>query len=267
MCVCNPSTRKFLKLPWTQREIPSSSPLSTHHRTNAFGFDPITNAHKVLDTWVTCQDEDMIMEQRVFTVGSGSNKWRRIADGPPYFPFNEGVCINGQIYFRAFPSMEAKENPVMVAFDVNREVFRFIQMQDDPISNSEQTVLMEHDGNLAIVDHQGVTNGERNVILMRVLVNEEDNKWIKKRVEIPVEFSEINDRKRFKFAGTTFSGEMMFTERSLVKPFYVVFYDIKKKEAKKVEICGLMDFEFSYCNVVVNVASVNEHVESIKCLS
>lgn len=267
MCVCNPSTRKFLKLPWTQTETPSPSPAFAHHRTNAFGFDPVSNSHKVLDTWITCHGNEMIMEHRVFTVGCHSNKWRRIADGPPYFPFNERVCINGQIYFRAFPSMIASEKPVMVAFDVNREEFRFIQMRDDTVSNSEDAVLMEHDGHLAIVEHQGLRNGEDNVMLMWVLIDEEDEKWVKKRVEIPAMYSEINDHRRFKFAGTTFSSEMIFAERRLGKPFYVVLYDIKKNEGRKVEICGLTDFESTYSNVLMNVTSVNEHAESIVSLT
>ncbi|KAL4556865.1 hypothetical protein LXL04_035031 [Taraxacum kok-saghyz] len=261
MCVCNPSTRKFLKLPWSKTEIPPPSPASTHHRRNAFGFDPVSNAHKVLDTWITCHENEMVMEHKIFTVGSGCNKWKRIADGPPYFPFNESVCINGQIYFRAFTSVTDSEETVMVAFDVNREEFRFIQMRDDAISNSEEAVLIEIDGRLAIVHHQD------NLLLMWVLMEEKDAKWVKKRIEIPSMCSEINDRGRLKFAGTTFSGDIIFAERSLVKPFYVFLYDIKKNEAKKVEICGLTDFNFDYSSVLMNVMSVSEHVETIKCLT
>ncbi|KAI3757997.1 hypothetical protein L6452_05543 [Arctium lappa] len=264
MCVCNPSTREFVKLPWTQTETPPPSPASAHHRTNAFGFDPVSNAHKVLDTWITCHGNEMIMEHRVFTVGCRSNKWRRIADGPPYFPFDERVCINGQIYFRGLTSMVDSEKTVMVAFDVNREEFRFIQMRDDAVFNSEDAVVMEHDGRLAIVDHQGVRNGEDNVMVMWVLM---DEKWVKKRVEIPAMYSEINDRGRYKFAGTTFSGEMIFAERRLGKPFYVVLYDIKKNEGRKVEICGLTDFESTCNNLLMNVTSVNEHAESIISLT
>lgn len=155
----------------------------------------------------------------------------------------------------------------MVAFDVNREEFRFIQMRDDTVSNSEDAVLMEHDGHLAIVEHQGLRNGEDNVMLMWVLIDEEDEKWVKKRVEIPAMYSEINDHRRFKFAGTTFSSEMIFAERRLGKPFYVVLYDIKKNEGRKVEICGLTDFESTYSNVLMNVTSVNEHAESIVSLT
>nr|GEW02392.1 hypothetical protein [Tanacetum cinerariifolium] len=209
MSVCNPSTRKFIKLPWTQTETINPSSLSTRHRANAFGYDPILNAHKVLDTWVT----------------------------------------------------------FMVAFDVNREVFNFISLCDNDISNSEETVLMELDGHLTIVDHQGLTSGEKNVIQMWVLTDVKDSKWVKKRVDIPAKYSEINDRLRFKFAGTTFSGEMIFAEKSLVNPFHVFFYDIKKNEARKVEICGLTDFEFSYSNVLMNVTSASEHVETIKSLT
>ncbi|PWA74657.1 F-box domain-containing protein [Artemisia annua] len=222
--------------------------------------------HKVLDTWVTCDDNDMVMEHRVFTVGSGCSEWRKITGGQPYFPFEESVCINGYIYFRAYPGMIATEKPVMVSFDVNREVFHFISLCDD-ISNSEETVLMELDGHLTIVDHQGLTSGGKNVIQMLVLTDVKDGKWVKKRVEIPAKYSEINDRQRFKFSGTTFSGEMIFAEKSLVNPFHVFFYDIKKNEARKVEICGLTDFEFSYSNVLMNVTSVSEHVESIKSLT
>nr|XP_043618542.1 F-box protein At1g30790-like [Erigeron canadensis] len=275
MCVCNPSTRKFVKLPWTQTEVadkrclqPQVAPI--RHRANAFGFDPVTNAHKVLDTWITCHDNDengIIIEQRVFTIGTGCDKWRRIAEGPSYFPFNESVCINGKIYFRAYPSMIASEKPVMVVFDVHSEEFQFIQMNDDLISDSEDTVLMEHDGHLAIVDHQGVTNGEVNAIQMRVLIDEKDGKWVKKCVKIPEKHSEMKDRQRFIFTGTTFTGEMIFAERKLVNPFHVFFYDIKKNEAKKVKICGLTEFDFSYSNVLMNVTSVNEHVESIKSLT
>lgn len=155
----------------------------------------------------------------------------------------------------------------MVAFDVNREEFRFIQMRDDTISNSEDAVLMEYDGHLAIVDHQGVRNGEDNVMLMWVLMDEENEKWVKKRVEIPAMYSEINDRRRYKFAGSTFSGEMIYAERRLGEPFYVVLYDMKKNEGRKVEICGLTDFESTYNNVLMNVTSVNEHAESIISLT
>ncbi|KAI3751381.1 hypothetical protein L2E82_22465 [Cichorium intybus] len=261
MCVCNPSTRKFLKLPWTITENPSPSRASTHHRKNAFGFDPVSDAHKVLDTWITYNENELIMEHKIFTVGAGCNKWWKIADGPPYFPFNESVCINGQIYFRALTSMTGSEEAVMVAFDVNREEFRFIQMHDDAIANSEEAVLIELDGHLAIVHHHD------NELSMLVLTDEEDAKWVKKHVEVPAMCSEVNDRRRFKFAGTRFSGEMIFAARSLEKPFYVYFYDIKKNEAKKVEICGLADFKLDYSTVLMNTMSVCEHEETIKCLT
>ncbi|GJT12532.1 F-box domain containing protein [Tanacetum coccineum] len=105
--------------------------------------------------------------------------------------------------YGAYPSMIATEKPVMVAFDVNREVFNFISLCDNDISNSEETILMELDGHLTIVDHQGLTSGEKNVIQMWVLTDVKDSKWVKKRVDIPAKYSEINDRLRFKFAGTT----------------------------------------------------------------
>ncbi|XP_076890230.1 F-box protein At1g30790-like [Bidens hawaiensis] len=259
MCVCNPSTRKFVKLPWTQPEMNASSPACTHHRTNVFGYDPVSNAHKVLDSWITCHENDeIIVEHRIFTIGSRSNKWRRITGGPLFFPFNESVCINGQVYFRAFPSMLALDKPVMVAFDLDREEFQLIEMPDNAILESEESVLMEHDGRLTIVDHQG------NVFLMWILMNKT---WVKKRVEIPVMYSEIKDRRRCKLAGTTFSGELIFAEKSLVSPFFVYLYDVKKNEVKKVGICGLTDFEFKFGHVFMNVTSVNEHVESIMSLS
>ncbi|KAI7727374.1 hypothetical protein M8C21_008109 [Ambrosia artemisiifolia] len=267
MCVCNPSTRKFIKLPWTKPEFNSQSPACTSHRTNAFGYDMVSNAHKVLDTWITCYESEIIMEHRVFTIGSGSDTWRRIMGGLAYLPFNESVCISGQIYFRAFRSLIASESPVMAAFDVHREEFRFFEMGDDVIFNSEESVLMEHDGCLTIVDHQGFANGVDSGLLMWILVDEKDGKWVKKRVEIPAIYSEINDRRRYLYTGTTLSGEMIFAEKSLVSPFFVLFYDIKKNEVKKVEICGLTDFEFKFGHVLMNVTSVNEHVESIMSLS
>ncbi|KAJ0695202.1 putative F-box domain-containing protein [Helianthus annuus] len=254
MCVCNPSTRKFVKLPWTQPEFNAQSPACTRHRTNAFGFDPVSNAHKVLDTWITCHESEIITEHRVFTIGSGSNTWRRIAGGASYLPFNESICISGQIYFRAFGSLVASESPVLAAFDVHREEFKFFTMGDEAVFYAEESVLMEHVGCLTIVDHQG----EDNVLLMWILVDEENGKWVKKRVEIPAMCSEINDRRRYRFAGTTVSGEMIFAEKSLVNPFFVLLYDIKKNEVKKVEICGLTDFDFKFGHVLMNVTSVNE---------
>lgn len=264
--VCNPSTRQFISLPTTESET-HYDPLLSHHSTTSFGFDPVSYQHKAISTWIICKEdpanEIMITEHRVCTLGNSEQKqWRRINGGQPHFPFTESVCINGFVYYRAYTRMMNPGKMVLAAFDVGREEFSFIPLPYDWVDPGKNSVLIECDGKLGLVNYHELKHGS-NHLEMWVLKDEEKGIWDKKILMFPPNWNEGLD---LYLNGTLQTGEMIFAPRILAKPFYLFFYDTKSSCLRKVEICGFPEFEFRFGDSCFSIC-VYDHVESVLSLA
>ncbi|KAK2994349.1 hypothetical protein RJ640_017861 [Escallonia rubra] len=251
--ICNPTTREIIPLPPTKTETPYD-PSYTLCRSISFGYDPVKNEHKVLYSHILrtgYPDSEMIMEMvhKVFVVGS--HCWRRIGDGPPHRPFNEGVCIQGYLYYRSYTSDDHPEDQVIVEFDVGEEGFRFINLPEGNIG-VENTALVDYEGKLALVNCSILVCGGNS---MEVWVLEDLAKeiWVKRFIVFGFDLGEFMVGSKFYLAGTAYTGEMIFAPRSLARPFY-------GNSVRRVEIRGLPEYEFrhsSYCGI-----HLTNHVEA-----
>ncbi|CAA7061261.1 unnamed protein product [Microthlaspi erraticum] len=130
--ICNPSTGQCASLP-KLRIIPTNS-------RSFLGFDPIDKQFKVLllaPYYYPC----------IVTLGTGEMKWRTIGCSLPYYPFSEGICINGVLYYLG--SHRITQSSVLVWFDVKSEKFKFIDVQS---FCKRHTTLINYKGKLGGVD-------------------------------------------------------------------------------------------------------------------
>ncbi|KAI3838932.1 hypothetical protein MKW92_001821, partial [Papaver armeniacum] len=131
-----------------------------------FGFDPVTEEHKVICLWQDYDRSNILCD--VLTLGQ--NIWRRIDDQvPSYHGFIYGkssVYSSGCIYwsnvYGKVPSLwrDVDVDEVLVVFDVGREKFRVISVpnliNDQPrdtaiVDKGSVFDLLEVDGGVAIL--------------------------------------------------------------------------------------------------------------------
>ncbi|XP_010481183.1 PREDICTED: putative F-box protein At1g55070 [Camelina sativa] len=90
---------------------------------NYFGYDPIGNKFKVLClTW----SQRGTLEHQVLTLEDTGRKlmWRKIPCCISYSPLDDGVCINGVLYY----NIVSLGKCMIVSFNVRSEKFDFINM-------------------------------------------------------------------------------------------------------------------------------------------
>ncbi|KAL5826153.1 hypothetical protein ACOSQ3_017996 [Xanthoceras sorbifolium] len=254
--ICNPSTRQAITLPFV---IPVSSPSasSTYFCVNSFGFDPVTKQYKVLNSWkVPGRDP----EYRVFTLGTKS--WRLVRGGPLYYPQRESICIGGIIYFRSWTSTAKDSRAVLVAFEVHNETFQVIQIPEEISSedHENETNLIVFAGHPAIVCYDQMDE-DGSLIVWTV----EDYFWIKLGIVLPSGLQELQDQQNqlYFVAGTIHTGELLLVQRSLSKPFYMLYYDVSKNSIRRVQISGLPDYgQFSDFSAI-NTVTVSNYEENM----
>ncbi|CAF1930607.1 unnamed protein product [Brassica oleracea] len=85
--ICNPSTGQYDLLPKLILNFCGDW-------TSFLGFDPVDRQFKVMFT-----DYNV---QRIITLGTGELRWRNIQCSLPHQAQNEGICINGILYYSGF---------------------------------------------------------------------------------------------------------------------------------------------------------------------
>ncbi|KAK0574332.1 hypothetical protein LWI29_021995 [Acer saccharum] len=263
--ICNPSTRQAITLPFV---VPVSSPsaTSTYFCVNSFGFDPVTEQYKVLNSWKIPGKDP---EYRVFTLGTDES-WRLVDGGPCYYPQRESICIGGIIYFRCWTSSSKGSKAVLVAFDVGNETFQVNQIPNEISSDGlNETNLIVFGGNPAIVCYDQLDDDDDDDEDSRVIVwAMEDCVWIKIGLVMPSDLQELQDQqgKLYFVVGTIHTGELVLAPRSLSEQFYMLYYDVLNNVFRRVEISGLPDYvnqfnDFS-CIDTVTVSNYEENILS-----
>ncbi|KAL0801148.1 hypothetical protein Bca101_056324 [Brassica carinata] len=125
--IYNLSTRQAIHLPNVKTS--SNNFVKTY-----LGFDPIDKKFKVLSITTTqAGDSD---EHQVLTLGTPNISWRSIKSCfiSYYYPhyFNDGICINGGLYYVAALSMRPLINAI-VGFDVKSEKLRIVNKAEDMV--------------------------------------------------------------------------------------------------------------------------------------
>ncbi|CAA7041112.1 unnamed protein product [Microthlaspi erraticum] len=230
MRVCNPSTGQVVRL--------LNFKTGRIGITSFLGYDPVGDVYKVL-----CMTRDFKVrapvvssQHRVVSLGppgtSRKQKWRDIeCEELPHVPATNGLCVDGVVYYGAWTNSH-RQGSMIVCFDVRQEVFRRLKSPEDVEIKHHRFELLRYHGKLALVDQ---SYGGR--VDMWVLVDVEKQEWSKDCVVVPC-WLELVGLRSFRFLGTIGTGECVFVPHSLPDPypFFVVIYDRKKGEGRRVVI-------------------------------
>lgn len=187
----------------------------------------------------------MAQELQVLRLGDESSSWRMVDDSPPphYSPESLHICIDGVLYYgvsvgtvgRTTSAVGGKDRGVM-SFDVRSEKFRVIRVP--PGRARKFTSMTRYDGKLALMY---TVYGK---IGLWVLEDAAKHEWSSTFFDLP-RLSGYNTKFQvFCAIGDDAAGEFVLAPRELHEsPFYVLYYDPKKKRVRKVDIEGITERE------------------------
>ncbi|XP_022736674.1 F-box protein At1g30790-like [Durio zibethinus] len=247
--IFNPSTREAFNLPFV---CPPNSPAaaSTSFCVNSFGFDPITDCYKVLNSWAVSGKGT---EYRVLTLET-NNHWRLLGDGPSFFPKRESVCIHGIIYFKCHYAS------VLFAFDVHTEKFHEIPLPEGVFN--WRSDLIQFGGRLALVDTQ--FDSPSNSMNIWLLEDHLMNEWIGHTIVYPASWKEIEGYQNFLIVGTIHTGEILLAPRTLLKHFCVYIYDVERRRLRRIALSGLPEYRpLDYSSNAVIVTNYEQNILSL----
>ena len=248
--IFNPSNRQAVTLPSVYAPN-SPAPASTIFCVNWFGFDPITECYKVLNSWAV---SGKATEYRVFTLGT-NNSWRLLGDGPSYFPKRESVCIDGIIYFKCHYSS------VLFAFHVHTEKFHEIPLPEGIFN--WRSDLIQFAGRLGLVDTQfDLQSNSINIWLLEDHLMEE---WVGHTIVFPTFWKEIEGYQNFSVVGTIHTGEILLAPRTLLKHFCVYIYDVERGRLRRIELSGLPEYRpLDFSSNAVTVTNYEQNILSLQ---
>ena len=126
--ICNPSTVQYGFLPRVRTGSKSF-----------LGYDPIDKVFKVVSSNATYLSRSSVLNA-FFTLGTGEVEWRKINSPLDHYPWSEGICINGVLYYLAQGATY-----YIVCFDVRSEKFKFM---DTEFTHVYATRLINYEGKL-----------------------------------------------------------------------------------------------------------------------
>ncbi|CAA7048022.1 unnamed protein product [Microthlaspi erraticum] len=197
--------------------------------------------------------------------GGGGAQSRSAVTSPPYRPLSKGLCIDGFLYYGA---VTQSETPVIMCFDVRNENISFITTPKDVLHLDRNSVLIEYKGKLAAIVGHCLPFNFRGFDLW-ILEDVKKHEWSKQTFELPYCLLDMTS------PGTNKAGEIIFAPLKLsldnLRPFfYIVVYNVARKDVRRVRIQGFADDEgfrrhyglVGFCNVSVSP----QHVQSIASL-
>ncbi|KAL1214122.1 putative F-box protein [Cardamine amara subsp. amara] len=227
--VWNPSMRK---LPLSLRK-----PDKTWKRITFFlGYDPAEGKHKVV-----CMPNDRASESdecRILTLGSDQESWRMVKTNHKHlsFPYPNGQCINGVLYYRG----SIGSDHVIMSFDVRSEEFNVIKLPWKGYWNA--MMMISYQGRLACIG-----SIDENSLLMWVLEDAEKHEWSRRNF-LPLSHYDRHADKFFKLIGITNDGELIYVPKSVHEPFHVIYIDPIRQRFRKVHYRGILDADFRLRN-------------------
>ncbi|CAA7048296.1 unnamed protein product [Microthlaspi erraticum] len=271
--ICNPVTGQYVTL---------DLPEGMKYWKPFLGFDPIEKQFKVLlisspyhDYYGELEEYDI----QILTLGAGNDSWRKIKIhcSLNHFPmYEDGICINGVLYYLASRKKKDYLPCLIVCFDVRSEKFKFIN-RDFP--SYHDNTLINYKGKLGVITREfKYYDDGRCVGLPRKL---KLRMWVLKDVEEPEpEWSKYVYTSRnnhlidhdchlsideMVVSGVTASGEIVLSMDNpyISEPFYVFYLNPERKTVKSVEIKGFggnhFDFhgEAKYRTVKIFVEDLN----------
>ncbi|KAF8097329.1 hypothetical protein N665_0291s0037 [Sinapis alba] len=246
--IWNPTIRKFLTLIWKGLMV-------------FLAYDPVNAKHKVL----CMPSNETIDECRVFTLGSAQESWRKIKTNHKYLLRSYDTsyaCINGVLYYKAYPDQTENVSTIIMSFDVRSEKFHMIKFPWNNIRYCGELRLYE--GMLACFRSNYPGQG----ITLWILQDAEKHVWSRKNFQTPFSYYDQSLKTVCNLTGITDSGELVYVRERFYKLFYVLYYDPKGNRFHRVEYEGIADDESRLKNGLVrsrlfNIHIVSNHIESL----
>ncbi|KAK7850002.1 f-box/lrr-repeat protein [Quercus suber] len=264
-----PTTQQTLTLPHSltsETETDTTLCAETH-----FGFDPLTNTHKVLRVeWTVAIPESnprvSQMVCTVFTLGCRSiGSWRR-AKINPELPFHstkcmssgKSVCINGAIHW------VTQFGNYIVAFDLKDENFRLIPLPHKYKAENFKPLHFEFN-RLIELDYKYSGDRFRDdeyICHFWILKDYHNHVWVEEKISVPFDFRANFYGKHIPI-GTIHMGEILLEPFSwfvLFKDYLtcLLFYDMEGQGFKKVDVTGLPKWVYDGCHLIIRTISVYE---------
>ncbi|CAN8276527.1 unnamed protein product [Cochlearia groenlandica] len=155
--VCNPVTDVCITLPKITKSRSSMKMF--------LGYDPIIRQFKVLCTIWSCVYH---AKHYVLTLGGEEIVWRAVECCKHVRGLEmcggDGICINGVLYYMA-------EKDYIVCFDIRSEKLSFI---NKPGSIGHQTILVNHKGQLGVLQSKTFSDGFYKKFVLRLLSKQDE---------------------------------------------------------------------------------------------
>ncbi|KAJ4903092.1 putative F-box protein [Raphanus sativus] len=247
----NPTTRQSLFIPNIKR-LPGSL-------FYLFGYDPFKNQYKVLCLTHNLQEQSLSCT--VFVLGDVSKEWREIQCSIGFhFLFNQQVCINGAIYYKA---RDADGTHVLASFDVRHETFNHVQTPENLLAhyNHDVSSFVNYHGKLGCICPSSFVWNEMD---MWVMHDAEKQEWSK--IDTFVDMFQGLPSSDIRFAGVTNpGGEIVMVHKDYPSELAlnVYYYDTKQNGLRRSEIQTTRPSETTRPSDQVTVRAVTDHVENI----
>ncbi|ESQ33743.1 hypothetical protein EUTSA_v10009341mg, partial [Eutrema salsugineum] len=225
--IVNPTTRQYASLP----ELTNSSRYKAFD--NFLGFHPIDKQFKVL----SMPYPEFCNDNRILTLGTGEMSWRKIQCPLTHFPYPQGICINGVLYYLANRTSDViGEMPslVIVCFDVRSEKFKFIEAE-----KCFYATLINYKGKLGGIREKYDYDSNTLELRMWVLEDVEKQEW-SKNVYI-LQDDDFVDLSYVTVAGITTTGEIVLSMYKS-KLVYVFYFNPARSTLQSVKIQGFGDY-------------------------
>ncbi|RID58793.1 hypothetical protein BRARA_F02063 [Brassica rapa] len=218
------------------KKLPAARTRRVHVRTY-LGHDPIKKEYKLLCMSLSRTYPKISEEHQVLTLGTGKLFWRMIECSLQRCPESGGICINGVLYYSAYPDnlFGVVQNFIVICFDVTCEKLGAIQF-----------------------DSVGFYSGRTTSLGLMVLDDAEQHKWSKETYILPPFWKNLGVDTRLNVVGMTGDSEIVFSPSILSDPFYIFYYDAERNTTVKVRVQGIDFVKNQYIYTFI------DHAEDLK---
>lgn len=169
---------------------------------------------------------------------------------PPHSPESPHICIDGVLYYGAYLDLGSrkltKDHEVM-SFDIRSEKFELIKLP--PGRATQFTRMIRYNGKVALMLSDRFRSYPGR-IEMWVLKDAAKHEWSNQNFVLPLLAERNTMFQVFCAIDDDDAGEFVLAPETLrAPPFYVLYYDAKKKSMRRVDIEGITEQDLQYWDV------------------
>lgn len=254
--VCNLSTSEIASLPPAHPDFPMNSSSITPS-FSSLGFETEKREYKIMKTWSSMEvDEfgEIVTHHKIIKLGTGV--WNNMDAGSIEFRLGGSVFLNGAVHYLTFDLFCKK---FIVALDVALEKFRKMSLPDTAAFSGDKSKLVLFRGHLALLDSEHLE--DEDTIVVYELEDYQNQSWEEHRIVLPRRWREYQQNFPSFHVTIISTEEILLTPKIMPEQSYVLLYDTKTSNLKRLEIFGLPEAQLSN-PIIVDCAPI-EYIESI----